>query len=127
MIDLASLYKHRHVDHELKFTGDFGHPNAGVFVFQSPIDKKWLRCIVSKEYGGWDHVSVSRADKCPTWEEMCFIKNKFFHPEEAVMQYHPPESEWVNNHQYCLHLWKCLTIEIPKPPSHFVGFRELNK
>ena len=29
---------------------------------------------------GWDHVSVSLADRCPTWAEMCFIKDLFLRP-----------------------------------------------
>ena len=127
MRDLHSLFMHRAVALEMKVVGDTGNPNAGIFIFESPQDKKQLRCIVSKEYGGWDHVSVSRVDRCPTWEEMCFIKDKFFEPEEVAMQLHPPKSEWVNNHQFCLHIWKPLIQEIPKPPSHFVGYKELNK
>lgn len=38
----------------------------------------------------WEHVSVSTRRRCPTWKEMCFIKDLFWEPEEAVMQLHPP-------------------------------------
>jgi hypothetical protein len=55
---------------------------------------------------GWDHVSVSRADRCPTWEEMEFVKRLLFKPEETAMQLHVPESEHINNHSNCLHLWR---------------------
>lgn len=58
--------------------------------------------------GGWEHVSVSPCNRKratpPTWAEMCEIKHMFFEDEEAVVQYHPPKSEYVNNHPYCLHL-----------------------
>ena len=37
--------------------------------------------------------------------------------EEAVMQLHPPRSKWINNHPYCLHLWRPLNQEIPLPPE----------
>lgn len=127
MRDLHSLFMFRAVDLELKIVGDTGNSITGIFIFKSTQDNKQLRCIVSKGYGGWDHVSVSRADRCPTWEEMCFIKEQFFDSEEPVMQYHPPQSEWINNHSFCLHLWKPLIQEIPKPPSHFVGYKEYNK
>lgn len=30
----------------------------------------------------------------------------FFNPEEAVYQIHPPQSEYVNFVETCLHLWK---------------------
>lgn len=69
---------------------------------------------------GWDHVSVSLERRCPTWEEMCWIKSQFFEDEECVIQYHPPKSEYVNNHPHCLHMWRPHDAEIPLPPKHFV-------
>ena len=68
----------------------------------------------------WDHVSVSLAGRCPTWEEMCFIKELFFKPDEPAMQLHPVK-DYVNNHPYCLHLWRPLNAEIPLPPALLVG------
>lgn len=69
-------------------------------------------------------MSVSPCSKkrktCPTWEEMCVIKEMFFEPEERVVQYHPPESEYVNSHPYCLHLWRYTVAEFPHPPAIFV-------
>lgn len=74
----------------------------------------------------WDHVSVSLADstrdpRCPTWEEMCWVKGLFWDDEECVIQFHPPKSQYVNVHPYCLHLWKPLGVEIPLPPKGAVG------
>ena len=81
--------------------------------------RKSLRVIAS--WGeGWDHVSVSRSDMCPSWEQMCFVKDFFFHSSECVIQYHPPEKSYVNNHQFCLHLWRPQNQEIPIPPINFV-------
>lgn len=68
----------------------------------------------------WEHVSISMADRCPTWEEMCYIKDLFWEPEETVVQYHPPKSEYVNMAKYCLHLWH-FKGEMPSPPKHYVG------
>lgn len=84
-----------------------------------------LRMIASDDSGGegWEHVSVSLADRCPTWDEMCFVKDLFFLPEESVMQLHPPESDYVNNHPYCLHLWRPTTAAIPLPPAIYVGVK----
>ncbi|MDR1826369.1 MAG: hypothetical protein LBQ49_01605 [Rickettsiales bacterium] len=70
---------------------------------------------------GWEHVSVSFGDRTPTWEEMCVIKNMFFAPYETVFQFHPAESEYVNYHEHCLHLWKPIDQAIPLPPSKLVG------
>jgi hypothetical protein len=69
----------------------------------------------------WEHVSVSTRTRCPTWEEMCWVKSLFFEEEEAVVQYHPPRSQYVNDHAYCLHLWRPLRAELPTPPSIAVG------
>lgn len=80
----------------------------------------------------WEHVSVTiKTDKrsvqrCPTWEEMCFVKSLFWDDEEPVMQLHPPKSQWVNNHPHCLHLWKSLEVPIPLPPMIMVGIKPLN-
>src|SRR5277367_4655363 len=57
----------------------------------------------------WEHVSVQRIYNgkhyIPTWYEMCFIKDLFWDADDYVLQYHPPKSEYVNNHEYILHLW----------------------
>ena len=58
---------------------------------------------------------------CPTWDEMCAIKDMFFGEDERVMQFHPPKSEYINNHPYCLHLWRPIDAEIPRPPAFMVG------
>lgn len=78
--------------------------------------------VIASSGGGWEHVSVhpKNQKRCPTWEEMCAVKDMFFEPEEVVVQLHPAHSEYVNNHPYCLHLWRPLEREIPLPPVEFV-------
>lgn len=71
--------------------------------------------------GGWDHVSVAYPNRCPNWEEMCFIKDIFWDEEECVMQLHPPKSVYVNVHPHCLHLWKRQGYDFETPPMEFVG------
>lgn len=70
--------------------------------------------------GGWDHVSVSLQKRCPTWEEMCIIKDIFFRENECCVEYHPAKMDYVNLHPYCLHIWKPQGVDIPKPPKIFV-------
>lgn len=69
---------------------------------------------------GWEHVSVSYPNRTPTWDEMCRVKDIFWNEEECVVQYHPPKSEYVNFHPYCLHLWRRIGEEYPMPPKNFV-------
>jgi hypothetical protein len=79
--------------------------------------------VIASDGEGWEHVSVSCPDRCPTWGEMCFIKSKFWHEDETVIQYHPAKSNYVNMHPYCLHLWKPIGVTLPLPPSILVGFK----
>jgi len=65
----------------------------------------------------WEHVSVSLPDRCPTWDEMCWVKGLFWGEDELVLQFHPPASVYVSHHPYCLHLWKPVGVEIPLPPT----------
>lgn len=69
---------------------------------------------------GWDHVSVSYSNRCPTWDEMCQVKDLFFYPEETCVEYHPARSEYVNVMPYCLHIWRRQDDYMPKPPMYMV-------
>lgn len=77
--------------------------------------------VIASWAEGWDHVSVSRPNRCPTWDEMDFVKRCFFKPDETVMQLHVPEADHINHHPYCLHLWRPHGPDIPRPPSIMVG------
>jgi hypothetical protein len=76
---------------------------------------------VPGELGGWEHVSVSTDRRIPNWIEMSFVKNLFWAAEECVVQYHPPQSEYVNNHPRVLHLWRWTKGDFPMPPNILVG------
>lgn len=99
--------------------------NCSIRYVESFDDGFWamignLRVVVSWG-GGWEHVSVSLPTRCPTWDEMCWIKRLFWDDEECVVQFHPPKSQYVNNHPFCLHLWRPTETTIPTPPTEFVG------
>lgn len=80
------------------------------------------RALVIFSWGeGWDHVSVSFPNRCPSWDEMCQIKDMFFDEDECVVQYHPAKKDYVNRHPYCLHLWRPQGVEIVTPPKILVG------
>lgn len=108
----------------------------GIFVFRHP--KKFVHSqgglalyVIVSDGDGWDHVSVSvkvacggkllEAGRTPTWEEMCWVKDRFFRDDETVIQFHPCASEYVNDHPYVLHLWRSQTRSIELPPSGLVG------
>lgn len=105
---------------EGKLGSDESYGNNGYFLIKSVKFKREFRCVVSDGLG-WEHVSVSLPTRCPTWEEMCFIKDKFWDKGDCVVQYHPAEKDHVNYHPYCLHLWRPMGLSIPKPPPLMVG------
>lgn len=86
--------------------------------FLIPMRGGYKLRVIASDGDGWEHVSVSLADRCPTWDEMCRVKRLFWDAEDTVVQYHPPESEYVNLHPFCLHLWRPVAGEILLPPSY---------
>ena len=83
---------------------------------------KWLNFIFSYQMG-WEHLSVSMPSRTPTWEQMCIMKDIFWNKNEACVEYHPREEDYVNNHKHCLHIWRPTHEPLPTPPSILVGFR----
>lgn len=75
--------------------------------------------------GGWEHLSAAFQDRCPTWEEMSALKEMFWDSNDLVVQYHPIKSEYVNNHPYCLHLWRRAGTNdfCERPPVEMIGIR----
>lgn len=103
---------------------------AGCYLVRGP-GKVRLMVVASPaadwpaEFGpGWDHVSVTvrtddgqSAPRCPTWEEMCWVKDQCFAPGEWVVQFHPAADANISHHPFCLHLWRPVGVEIPRPPE----------
>ena len=93
--------------------------DGGAFTTKSPVDRRLLRIIASNGMG-WDHVSVSRSDRTPTWSELEFVKRLFFTEDEVAMQLHVPPANHINVHPHCLHLWRPQAEPIPMPPEYMV-------
>lgn len=95
--------------------------NNGLFVIPRGNGSKQNLTVIASDGGDWEHVSVSMKDRMPTWEDMDYIKGLFWDPTEAVMQLHVPEARHINNHPFCLHLWRPAAGGIPMPPQFMVG------
>ena len=74
------------------------------------------------EVADWEHVSVS-GRRIPNWQEMCFVRDLFWDKSVWVLQFHPPQSEYINYHPKCLHLFR-YKGHFPTPPSILVGPRK---
>lgn len=105
----------------------FGSSTGTGGVFTVPLPNGVIANIIATNGKGWEHVSVHCLDAgeevTPAWEEMCAIKNLFWEDEDCVIQYHPPMSNYVNNHKHCLHLWRPIGKEIPQPDPNLVGIK----
>lgn len=121
MINLLKLNKYRDVSPEIiDLYGHAGDHSCGAFWFPSPIDQKPMRVIASCGEG-WDHVSVSRQNRCPNWIEMDRVKRSFFKEHEVCMQLHVAEKDHISVCHNCLHIWRPHDTEIPLPPSIMVA------
>lgn len=102
---------------------DFQDGLNGLFMFRGPA--RALLGVLSSTANlpdePWEHVSVSVKNRCPYWDEMCFVKQLFWRDDECVLQYHPPAAVYVNHHPFCLHLWRHATWQPLVPPPHLVG------
>lgn len=122
MRNLHTLNKYRVTDPDrLALWGGWsGDGTCGLFMIPSLIDRAPLRVIASSGEG-WDHVSVSRKNRCPNWAEMEQIAALFFEDDETAMQLHVPKADHLNLHPFCLHWWRPLDGSIPRPPSNMVA------
>lgn len=99
----------------------------GIFILPYKRGNHVVRMtVIASDQLGWEHVSVTLKHGLPTWPMMCFLKDAFWDKEDCVVQYHPPESDHVNTHSRCLHLWRPVDQELPKPASILVGLKGVN-
>ena len=110
-----------------KLGSDDRHGNNGFFIIPHYRIFNYEIRIQASDGMGWEHVSVSVADKrkdakrCPTWEEMCWVKDLFWSEQDVVIQYHPAKSEYVSQHPFVLHLWRPVGVTLPTPDKIMVG------
>ncbi len=109
------------------YRSDEGYGNNGMFSIPSRKISASRRCatflwtVIASDGAGWEHVSISHAVHVPSWAVMCRLKDLFWDAEDCVMQLHPEKSQYVNLHPNCLHLWRPVGIDIPRPPQILVG------
>ena len=79
----------------------FRHGDTREFVFVMTVDSD-----------NWEHVSVhiqGEEKEMPTWDDMCRIKDIFWHDHEEVHQIHPAKANYVHKFgdlENILHLWR---------------------
>lgn len=118
--------KYRERKHSV-LASDDSYGNAGFFIIPHYKITDYFFGVQASDGEGWEHVSVSlttkkkSVDRCPTWQEMCFIKSMFWDDTDTVIQYHPAKENYVNMHEFVLHLWRPVGIDLPLPHPLLVG------
>jgi len=104
---------------------DSSYGNNGVFVlkFRAPGGQPTIINCIASDGEGWEHVSVGLQGRSivPSWDIMCQVKDLFWDPEDCVVQFHPPRSQYVNYHPGVLHLWRPVNQNVETPPTILVG------
>ena len=94
----------------------------GLFFVSYKTNKTPLKVIAAPSDSEWQHVSISLPNRCPTHEEMSFIKDLFWTKDDTVVHFFPKKDEYVNNHRFCLHLWRHSNGH-QLPPSILTGIK----
>lgn len=103
-----------------EYRSENGQP-FGAFECMGPCGARLLIIASDGSDTSWEHVSVSTRRRVPNWIEMAWVKKRFWEAEDCVVQYHPPESKYVNNYDNVLHMWRWRNGAFPQPPSILVG------
>ena len=94
--------------------------------YNDPVSRKRYWCKFTKAQG-WEHVTVAGVNhKVPDWDIMCKVKDIFWNEEECCIEYHPRKSQYINNNEYCLHIWRPLGVELPEPPTILLGLQDID-
>lgn len=124
MFHVPEKYRITNPKHPMATDSSFG--NNGAFTIKLAPDS--YAHVIASDGMGWEHVSVhiteDGSSETPVWEEMCRIKALFWDEEDCVLQFHPPKSEYVNQHENVLHMWRKIGFEQPVPESILVGLKK---
>ncbi len=89
----------------------FVPPNARGF---TPADGMRMLTSVGQEKDGkrWLHLSVSRGDRLPDYDDIARVKETWIGPDRMALQLFPRRDEHVNLHPRTLHLWCSLDGDV---------------
>lgn len=78
--------------------------SCAILVSQDPVKERGL--VVLR----W-HLSISRQDRYPNWEEIKVARYKYLPQEITMAMILPPPEQYVNVHPNCFHLHEIETEE----------------
>ena len=82
---------------------------AAVYGATYYVSSSGVRVVVGAEIysdsSTWLHVSMSRAGKLPSWDDVAMVRRVFVPADRTAIQVLPPTDEHINDMPHCLHLW----------------------
>ena len=90
--------------------------SISVFWFRTPCDL--LVCAALEEEASsrqWLHLSFSRADRMPDYADLQLVRRELIGTDRLSVQFFPAAEEYVNLHNFCLHLWAPWNFEVIVP------------
>lgn len=73
-----------------------------------------ITAAIEADDRAWLHVSLSRKNRLPSYDDMVLVKQLFIGPDKLALQLFVPEDQHVNECEFCLHLWHCLDgLDLP--------------
>jgi len=79
-------------------------------LYASNVDRISVIESIAMELDGkrWHHVSVSRPDRLPDYDDLTFVKKHWIGDDKYAYFVFAPRAKHVNIDKHCLHLWCCL-------------------
>ena len=71
--------------------------------------------FVGRSEQGW-HASISHPSRYPTWDEIAHARYSLVPGGVTMAMLLPPQSEFVNVHTNCFHLWQCVDMRARGEP-----------
>jgi hypothetical protein len=70
-------------------------------------DRSMTVIMTREDHNGtsWLHISISRRDRYPTWEEIRFAKDLFIGRDMDSVMILPRKEDYINLHPNCFHLY----------------------
>ena len=82
-------------------------PVPGAIAYEGPNGIHVIESIDdTPKWGKLKHVSISRPDCYPTWDEILSVKLKLFGDRIDAMMIIPKREDYINIHENCFHLWE---------------------
>ncbi len=82
-------------------------PITGASAYKGPHEIHVLESTDNTpKWGNLKHVSISKPDSYPSWDEILEVKLKLFGDRKDAIMVIPKRENYVNVHENCFHLWE---------------------